>query len=92
MAVAYLPNGEDGPKVTGDGTFQSREAAVAACIAEIENGLERSRHAPRFSLTKLCSMTDLAEMIDATLPEPGKSGPYEKQIAANLGWRKPQVL
>jgi IS1 family transposase len=31
---------------------------------------------------KLWSMTDLAEMIDATLPEPGKRGPYKKQVAA----------
>jgi hypothetical protein len=44
------------------------------------------------SLTKLWSMTDLAEMIDATLPEPGKRGPYKKQIVANLGWRKPQAF
>jgi len=27
---------------------------------------------------KLWSMTDLAEMIDATLPTPGKRGPYRK--------------
>jgi hypothetical protein len=27
---------------------------------------------------KLWSMTDLAEMIDATLPEPGKRGPYTR--------------
>jgi hypothetical protein len=26
----------------------------------------------------LWSMTDLAEMIDATLPKPGKRGPYKK--------------
>jgi IS1 family transposase len=31
---------------------------------------------------KLWSMTDLAEMIDARLPKPGKRGPYKKQIAA----------
>lgn len=29
----------------------------------------------------LWSMTDLAEMIDATLPEPGKRGPYKKGAA-----------
>lgn len=28
---------------------------------------------------KLWSMTDLAEMIDATLPQPGKRGPYKKK-------------
>jgi len=28
---------------------------------------------------KLWSMTDLAEMIDASLPEPGKRGPYQKR-------------
>lgn len=30
---------------------------------------------------KLWSMADLAEMIDATLPKPGKRGPYKKQPA-----------
>jgi IS1 family transposase len=30
----------------------------------------------------LWSMTDLAEMIDAVQPKPGKRGPYKKQIAA----------
>ena len=30
----------------------------------------------------LCSMTDLAEMIDASLPKPGKRGPYKGQTAA----------
>jgi len=29
---------------------------------------------------KLWSMTDLAEMIDATLPEPGKRGPYKARV------------
>ncbi len=29
----------------------------------------------------LWSMTDLAEMIDASLPKPGKRGPYTKQVA-----------
>ena len=31
---------------------------------------------------KLWSMADLAEMIDATLPEPGKRGPYKLRVAA----------
>ncbi len=31
---------------------------------------------------KLMSMTDLAEMVDAAQPKPGKRGPYKKQIAA----------
>jgi hypothetical protein len=30
----------------------------------------------------LWSMEDLAGMIDATLPQPGKRGPYKKRIAA----------
>ncbi len=30
----------------------------------------------------LWSMTDLAEMVDAAGPKPGKRGPYKKQIAA----------
>ena len=30
----------------------------------------------------LWSMTDLAEMIDARLPQPGKRGPYKKRVAA----------
>ena len=30
----------------------------------------------------LWSMTDVAEMIDAASPKPGKRGPYKKQIAA----------
>jgi IS1 family transposase len=32
---------------------------------------------------KLWSMKDVAEMIDATLPAPGKRGPYKKQVAEN---------
>ena len=28
----------------------------------------------------LWSMTDLAEMIDASLPKPGPRGPYEKRM------------
>jgi hypothetical protein len=31
---------------------------------------------------KLLSMRDLAEMVEASLPKPGKRGPYKKQIAA----------
>ena len=31
---------------------------------------------------KLLSMSDLAEMVDAALPKPGKRGPYKKRIAA----------
>ena len=31
---------------------------------------------------KLLSMSDLAEMVDAALPKPGKRGSYKKQIAA----------
>jgi hypothetical protein len=30
---------------------------------------------------KLLSMADLAEMVDASLPKPGKRGPYKKQAA-----------
>jgi hypothetical protein len=30
----------------------------------------------------LWSMTDVAEMVDAASPKPGKRGPYRKQIAA----------
>jgi hypothetical protein len=30
----------------------------------------------------LWSMTDMAEMIDANSPKPGKRGPYKKQTAA----------
>jgi hypothetical protein len=29
--------------------------------------------------TKFWSMTDLAEMVDATVAKPGKRGPYKKQ-------------
>ena len=29
----------------------------------------------------LWSMTDLAEMVDAAAPKPGKRGPYKKQVA-----------
>jgi hypothetical protein len=36
-----------GPDVIGETKFRSREAAVAACIEEIKNGIERSRHARR---------------------------------------------
>lgn len=36
---------EAGPDVTGDARFRTREAAVAACIGEINNRIERSRHA-----------------------------------------------
>ena len=41
------PKIEAGPKVVGDAIHRSREAAVSACIEEINNGLERSRRAPR---------------------------------------------
>jgi hypothetical protein len=41
------PKTEDGPKVMGDAKYRTREAAVSACIEEINNGLERSRHAQR---------------------------------------------
>jgi hypothetical protein len=34
-----------GPDVIGETKYRSREAAVAACIKEINNGIERSRHA-----------------------------------------------
>ena len=30
----------------------------------------------------LWSMTDLAEMVDAAAPKPGKRGPYKKRLAA----------
>jgi len=30
---------------------------------------------------RLLSMSDLAEMIDAALPKPGKRGPYKKRAA-----------
>jgi len=28
------------------------------------------------------SMTDLAQMVDAVLPKPGKRGPYKQRLAA----------
>jgi hypothetical protein len=31
---------------------------------------------------RLLSMSDLAEMVDAALPQPGKRGPYKKRAAA----------
>jgi hypothetical protein len=34
---------------------------------------------------KLCSMTDLAEMVDATA-KPGKRGPYKKTAPENSNW------
>jgi hypothetical protein len=37
--------------------------------------------APGLSDT-LWSMKDMAEMIDANLPKPGKRGPYKRQVAA----------
>ena len=39
-----FPRGQPGPVVTSPGKFPSREAAVQACIEEINNGLERTRH------------------------------------------------
>jgi hypothetical protein len=33
----------------------------------------------------LWSMTDLAEMVDAAPPKPGKRGPYKKEIAPQRG-------
>jgi hypothetical protein len=36
-----------GPDVIGEAKYRSREAAVAACIEEINNGIQRSRHARR---------------------------------------------
>ena len=38
-----FPKIENGPKVVGDAKFRTREAAVAACIEEINNGIERVR-------------------------------------------------
>jgi hypothetical protein len=38
---------EAGPDVISEAKYRSREAAVAACIEEINNGIERSRHARR---------------------------------------------
>jgi hypothetical protein len=37
------PKIEAGPKVIGEARFRSREAAVAAAIEDINNGLERIR-------------------------------------------------
>ena len=37
------PQTEQGTKVVGDAKHHSREAAVASAIAEINNGIERSR-------------------------------------------------
>jgi hypothetical protein len=34
---------EDGQKVIGEAKYPSREAAVSACIEEINNGLDRGR-------------------------------------------------
>jgi hypothetical protein len=36
------PKKEDEPKVVGEAKFRTREAAVAACMEEINNGIERS--------------------------------------------------
>jgi hypothetical protein len=30
----------------------------------------------------LWSVTDMAKMIDATMPKPGRRGPYKKQLVA----------
>jgi hypothetical protein len=46
------PKIEAGPKIVGDAKFRSREAAVAACIEEINNGIERVRLRKRRSLHK----------------------------------------
>jgi hypothetical protein len=35
------PKIEVGPKIVGEAKFDQREAAVSACIAEINNGLDR---------------------------------------------------
>jgi hypothetical protein len=37
------PKIEAGPKVVGDMIFQTREAAIAACIVEINRGLDRGQ-------------------------------------------------
>jgi hypothetical protein len=37
------PKIEHGPKITGPAKFNSREGALAACIEEINNSLERVR-------------------------------------------------
>jgi hypothetical protein len=41
------PKIESGPKVVGDAKYRTRETAVEAAIEEINNGLQRSRPAPR---------------------------------------------
>jgi len=35
------------PEIIGETMFQSQEAAVAACVEEIDNGIKRSRNAQR---------------------------------------------
>ena len=37
------PKMEAGPKVVGNMKFQTREAAIAACIVEINSGLDRGQ-------------------------------------------------
>ena len=37
------PKIENGPKVVGEAKFRTREAAVAACIEQINNSIERVR-------------------------------------------------
>jgi hypothetical protein len=37
------PKKEAGPKVVGDMKFQTQEAAVAACIVEINSGLDKGQ-------------------------------------------------
>jgi hypothetical protein len=41
------PKIEIGPKETSEATFGSRDAAIAACIIEINNGLDGKNNAPR---------------------------------------------
>ena len=41
------PKMEIGPKETSEATFGSRDAAIAACIIEIDNGLDGKDDAPR---------------------------------------------
>jgi hypothetical protein len=41
------PKIEAGPKVIGETLFESRDAAIAACIAEINSGLDRKTDATR---------------------------------------------
>ena len=38
-----IPKIENGPKVVGEAKFRTREAAVAACIEQINNSIERVR-------------------------------------------------